>query len=50
MQYILTVVNTTFNTGSVSEELTFDDFYDMADYVEVNQFNWQAYYITEEEV
>ena len=50
MQYILTVVYTTFNTGSVTEELTFDDFYDMADYIEYNQFDWEAYHITEGEV
>lgn len=47
MQYILTVVHTTFNTGSVAEELTFDDFYDMSEYIEGNFEQWQAYYITE---
>ena len=50
MQYILTVVHTTYNTGSVTDKLTFDDFYDMAEYIEGNFEKWQAYYITEEEV
>lgn len=50
MQYILTVVHTTYNTGSVTDKLTFDDFYDMAEYIEGNFEQWQAYYITEVEV
>ena len=50
MRYILTVVYTTFNTGSVTDKLTFDDFYDMADYIEGHFEEWQAYYITEVEV
>ena len=50
MNYKLTVVHAVFNAGSVTDELTFDDFYDMADYIESNFEKWQAYYITEVEV
>ena len=49
MRYILTVIHATYNTGSVTDEFTFDDFYDMADYIEGNFEQWQAYYITDVE-
>lgn len=45
MQYKLTVVNTTYNTGSVTDELTFDNFYDMHDYILDNSEGWDSYHI-----
>lgn len=45
MEYILTVVHATFNVGSVTEKLTFDSFYEMADYIGDNSEQWQSYHI-----
>lgn len=45
MEYKLTVVHAVFNTGSVTEKLTFDSFYDMSDYIEENGKEWDSYNI-----
>lgn len=33
MKYILTVIHATCNAGSVTEEMEFDMFYEMQDYI-----------------
>jgi len=48
MQYTLTVVYTTYNTGSVTEEFKFDRFRDMRDYVIDNCSEWESYSIATE--
>lgn len=45
MNYKLTVVHAVFNTGSVTDELTFDDFCDMQDYILDNYGEWDSYNI-----
>lgn len=45
MQYILTVIHATYNTGSVTDEFTFDNFYDMQDYIMDNSEQWVSYHI-----
>lgn len=45
MKYILTVVHATYNTGSVTEELTFDSFYDMQEYIMNSSEQWDSYHI-----
>ena len=45
MQYILTAIYTTYNVGSVTEEFTFDEFYDMQEYIINNSEQWDSYRI-----
>ena len=45
MEYILTVVYATYNTGSVTDELAFDSFYDMQEYIMENSEQWDSYRI-----
>ena len=45
MQYTLTIVYTTYNAGSVTDELTFDNFYDMQEFVLENSDDWEYYSI-----
>ena len=49
MTYKLLIATATYNVGSVTEELTFDTFYDMADYIESEGINNTIISITEEE-
>lgn len=45
MNYKLTVVYAVCNAGSVTDELTFDSFYDMQDYILDNSEEWDSYNI-----
>lgn len=47
MTYKLLIASATYNVGSVTEELTFDTFYDMADYLEGEGINDTIISITE---
>lgn len=45
MKYRLTITYAIFNTGSVTDELTFDSFYEMSDYIEESGGEWDSYHI-----
>ena len=45
MEYKLTVIHAVFNTGSVTDELTFDSFYEMQNYILDNSDEWHSYNI-----
>ena len=45
MQYILAVVHATYNVGSVTDELTFENFYDMQEYIMNNSEQRDSYRI-----
>lgn len=45
MEYRLTIVYAVFNAGSVTDELTFDSFYEMQDYILENSEDWHSYHI-----
>lgn len=45
MEYRLTIVYAVCNAGSVTDELTFDAFYEMSDYIEENGKEWDSYHI-----
>ena len=45
MRYILIVIRATYNTNNTTDELTFDNFYDMQGYIMNNSEQWVSYRI-----
>lgn len=45
MLYRLTVIYAIYNAGSVTDDITFDNFYEMQDYILENSEGWHSYNI-----